>query len=82
MEEGKGGKEKSRGESDTCGNATKGAAKREASTSCQEKGVGGREDVEEDRRKGGGARGQATKCVARMEEELSRRAKKKSERAL
>jgi len=82
MEEGKGGKEESRVESGTCGNTTKGAARREASASCQGKGVGGREDVEEDRRKGDGARGQATKCAARMEEELSRRAKKESGRAL
>jgi len=61
-----------------CGKATKGAPIEEASMPCKGKGTGSRKKVEESRRGRGSMRGQATRSAARVEEELSRRAKKKS----
>jgi len=70
-EEGKGG---------VCGKAAKGAPTEGASMPCEEKsaGRGRRKKVEESRGKRGGACGQVTRSTASIEEELSRRAKKKS----
>ena len=82
MEEGKGGEEKSREENGTYSNTTKDTAKRETGMFHQGKDAGGRKDIEESRRRRGGAHGQATRCAARIEKKLSRRAKKESREAL
>jgi len=78
VEEGEEGKEKSRRKSGTCGNATKSATKREASAPCKGKGVGRRKEIEESRGSRGSTRGQAIKSIAKMGEELNRRAKEES----
>jgi len=49
---------------------------------CKGKGVGRRKKVEKSRGERGGVHGQATRSAAKVEEELSRRVKKESGRAL
>jgi len=82
MEEGKRGEEESRGKSSAYGKATKGVAREEASVSHKGKGTGRREEAEESRGERSGMHDQATKSAARIEEELSKRAKEESRRAL
>ena len=65
-----------------CGEATKGVPTKGASAPCKGKSAGKRKKVEENRRKRGSTHGQATRSAARMEEELSKRAEKKSRGAL
>ena len=65
-----------KGESGVYGKATKGTTKGETNTSC--KGKSAKKKVEEGRREEAGARGQATRSIARMKEEFSRRIEKKS----
>jgi len=69
-------------EGSTCGSATKGAAKEEAGTSHQGKGAGRRKEAEKSRGRWSGMCGQAMRSAARVEEKLSRRAKKESRGAL
>jgi len=54
----------------------------EASAPNKGKGIGRTEEAEESRGRKSGMRGQAMKCIARMEEELDRKAKEESGRAL
>ena len=61
-----------------CGKATKGTPTEGAGVSCKGKNTGRRKKVEESKRERGGTRGQAMRSAARVEEKLSRRAKKKS----
>jgi len=56
------------GESGACGNATKGAAREEAGVPCKGRSTG--KKVEEGGTGGGGARGQATRSVAGVEEKF------------
>jgi len=60
----------------TCGEATKSTPIEGAGAPCKGKNTGRRKKVEESRR--GSTHGQAMRSTARVEEELSRRAKKKS----
>jgi len=69
-------------EGGACGNATKGTAREEASAFHQEKGTGRRKEAEESRERWSGMHDQAMRSTARVEEKLSRRAKKESEGAL
>ena len=68
-EEGKGG---------TCGKATKGTPIEGASVPYKGKSAGRRKKVKESKGERGSACGQAMRSTARVEEELSRKAKKKS----
>ena len=68
-EEGKGG---------TCGKATKGTPIEGASAPYKGKSAGRRKKVKESKGERGSACGQAMRSTARVEEELSRKAKKKS----
>ena len=65
-----------KGESDVYGKAIKGATKEEASMFY--KGRSAKKKVEEGRRGGASTCGQATRSIARMEEEFSRRIEKES----
>jgi len=69
-------------EGGTCGNATKGTAREEASAFHQEKDTGRRKEAEESRGRWSGMHNQAMRSTARVEEKLSRRAKKESGGAL
>jgi len=62
------------------GKATKGAARRETSMSCEERSAG--KKVEEDRGRRGSTHSQAMRGTARVEEEFSSRVKKESGGAL
>jgi len=68
------------GKDGTCGKAAKGVPTEGASTPCEGKstGRGRRKKVEKSRGRRGGMCGQATRSTAKVEVELSRRAKKKS----
>jgi len=67
----------------TCGKATKGAAKEEAGVPCKGKSVAKGEEVEESRRKRGGAHGQAMRSATRrVEEEFGSRVKKENRETL
>jgi len=65
-----------------CGKATKDIAREEAGMSHKGKSTGRREEAEESRGERSGVHGQATRSTARMEKELSRRAKEGSRGAL
>ena len=67
-------------EGGACGNATKDTAREEAGMPCKGRSAG--KEVEEDGTGGDGARGQATKSIARMEEEFSRRIEEEGRGAL
>ena len=69
-------------EGGTCGNATKGTAREEASAFHQEEDTGRRKEAEESRGRWSGMHDQAMRSTARVEEKLSRRAKKESGGAL
>jgi len=66
------------GKDGICGKATKGTSTEGAGTLCKGKSTGRRKKVKESRGGRGGMCGQATRSTARVKEELSRRAKKKS----
>jgi len=61
-----------------CGNVTKGAAERKAGAPYKGEGAGRRKEVKESRGRKSSTHGQATRSAARIEEELSRRAKEES----
>ena len=69
-------------EGSTCGSTTKGAAREKAGTSHQGKGTRRRKETKKSRGRQSSAHGQAMRSATRVEEKLSRRAKKESEGAL
>jgi len=66
------------GKGSMCGKAIKGALTEGASMLCEGKSAGRRKKIEKSRGRRDGICGQATRSTARVEEELSRRAKEKS----
>jgi len=60
----------------TCGKVTKGTAREETGILCKRRSIGKR--IEEGRREGGSAHGQAIRSITRMEEEFSRRVKEEN----
>jgi len=70
------------GKGSACGKATKGTARGKTGIPYKGKSAGRRKKVKEGRRRRGSAHDQATRSTARVEEELSRRAKKKGKETL
>jgi len=70
------------GKGSACGKATKGTPIEGASASYKGKSAGRRKKVKESKGGRGSACGQAMRSTARVEEELSRKAKKKSRETL
>jgi len=66
------------GRGSVCGKAIKGALTEGASMPCKGKSAGRRKKIEKSRGRRDGICGQATRSTARVEEELSKRAKEKS----
>jgi len=66
------------GKGSMCGKAIKGAPTEGTSMLCEGKSTGRRKKIEKSKGRRDGICGQATRSTARVEEELSRRAKEKS----
>ena len=71
-----------KGKGGVCGKATKGTPTEGASMPCKGKSTGRRKKVKESKGRRGSMYGQAMRSAARVEEELSKRAKEKSRRTL